>query len=170
LPADLRMTISEQPLLFTATRKIVRMGYLVRAQIWRAAGGADEQVFIQDQSLPLRLAAAARRAVYLEHTAYWLSAREEASLSKNTMQQHHDRFVSMAHMLDRDLAPLTRHAIERQMVSAWWKIHRDAGGGRFDALPAYLSNRVLGRGLSDRQLARARVAFAALPGVRRPEL
>ncbi len=170
LPADPEITVSDDPLLFAATRKIVRMGYLARASVWRAAGGADERVFIQDQSLPLRLGAAARRAAFVEHVAYWLSPQDGTNLSTNTAQQHHDRFLSMAFMLDRDLPDAARRAIERQMVSAWWKMQRDAGAGRLDALGAYLGNRLLGRGLSPAQVARARAAFCALPNIRRPEL
>ena len=143
------------------------MGYLVRATIWREAGGADEGIFIQDQSLPLRLGAVARRAAYIEHTAYWLSARDDASLSKNTAQQHHDRFILMSRMLDLDLPDATRDAIERQRVSAWWKMHRYGTNGRADALLAYLGNRGFRQGLSPRQLARAEADFAALEGVRR---
>ncbi len=168
LPDSPDLTVSDDPLLLAARRKIVRMGYLARASVWRDAGGADERLFVQDQSLPLRLGAAARRAVYLEHTAYWLSVQEEGSLSRNTLQQHHDRYLTMTHMLARDLPTDARKAIEAQRVSAWWKMHREAGGGRFDALPAYMANRAMGRGLSPAQVARAEAAFAALPGIRRP--
>lgn len=169
LPADPRVVVSTDPLLLAATRKIVRMGYLVAATTWRAAGGADERVFIQDQSLPLRLGAAAQRVAYLEHVAYWLSPQDETSLSRHTAQQHHDRFFSMAHMLERDLPDPARRAIERQMISAWWKMHRDSGGGLLDALPAYLGSRMLGRGLSAPNRMRAQDAFSSLPGIRRPE-
>jgi glycosyltransferase involved in cell wall biosynthesis len=169
LPDTPDIAVSDDPLLMAAMRKIVRMGYLARASVWRDAGGADEQVFVQDQSLPLRLGMAAGRAVYVEHTAYWLSAQEAGSLSRNTLQQHHDRYRTMTHMLARDLPADARWAIEAQRVSAWWKMHREAGGGRLDALPAYLANRLTGRGMSPGQIARADATFAALSGVRRPE-
>jgi len=169
IPPNPTVIVSDDPLLFVATRKIVRMGYLTRMETWRDAGGADERVFIQDQSLPLRLGAVARHAVFIDHIAYWLSAQESTNLSINTLQQHHDRFLSMAHMLDRDLPCPVRGVIEGQMISAWWKMHRDTGGGYLSAMPAYLANRITGRRLSLRQMARARTAFATLPNVRRPE-
>lgn len=170
IPPNPTVTVSDDPLLFVATRKIVRMGYLARQESWRESGGADERIFIQDQSLPLRLGAAASRVAFVDHVAYWLSAQESTNLSVNTAQQHHDRFLSMAHMLERDLPGPVRPVIERQMISAWWKMHRDTGGGYQDALPAYLANRLLGRGLSSQQMVRAKTAFAALPNVRRPDL
>ena len=169
IPVNPSVAISDDPLLLAATRKIVRMGYLVRAQTWRQAGGADERVFIQDQSLPLRLGAAAGRAAFVDHVAYWLSAQESTNLSTNTAQQHHDRFLSMAHMLDHEIGDAERRAIERQMISAWWKMIRDSGGGCRAAGLAYIANRVAKRGLSSRQMTRARAAFAALQNVRRPE-
>lgn len=169
IPADPTVSISDDPLTTVATRKIVRMGYLVRAALWHEAGGADERVFIQDQSLPLRLAAQAKRIVFLEHTAYWLSAADDGNLSANTAQQHHDRFLTMAHMLETDPPLPARRAIERQMISAYWKMNRDGAPGFGGALPAYLLNRVLGRGLSEAAMVRARAAFAALPGIRRPD-
>ena len=167
IPAPPDVTVSDDPLLLAASRKIVRMGYLARAGTWRDAGGADERVFIQDQSLPLRLGSMARKAAFVDHVAYWLGAQESTSLSTDTVQQHHDRFLSMVHMLDRPLTAPQRRALERQMISAWWKMRRETGGGYYDALPAYLLNRLAARGLSPRQLARARSAFAALPDVRR---
>jgi len=169
IPVEPTVTVSDTPLLAIATRKIVRMGYLARAETWREAGGADERVFIQDQSLPLRLGAIAQRAAFIEHVAYWLSVQDGNSLSINTVQQHHDRFLTMAHMLDRDLAVSERRVIEAQMISAWWKLHRDIGGGYGGALPAYLLNRITGRALSPGQREQARMTFAALPNVRRPE-
>ncbi len=170
LSDPLDISVSDNPLLMAATRKIVRMGYLARASVWRDAGGADERVFVQDQSLPLRLGAAAMRAAYIEQTAYWLSVQDTGSLSRNTLQQHHDRFWAMTYMLERDLPDAARKAIEAQRVSAWWKMHREVGGGRTNALPAYLANRVTGCALSTAQVAYASAAFARLSGVRRPRL
>jgi len=167
LPAAPRVTLTDDPMLLAAKRRIVRMGYLALAEIWREAGGADEGIFIQDQSLPLRLGSVARRAAYIEHTAYWLSTRDDTSLSRNTAQQHHDRFILMSRMLDLDLPGATRQAIERQRVSAWWKMNRYGTNGRADALVAYLGNRMFRRGLSLHQRARAEADFAALEGVRR---
>lgn len=169
LPNDLQISVSDTPLLMAATRKIVRMGYLARTETWHAARGADEKVFIQDQSLPLRLGHEARIAAYIDDVAYWLSTADSQNLSQNKMQQHHDRYATMAHMLARpDIPDDARRAIEGQMISACVKARRSGAKGFSFAWPAYLLNRALGRSMSPAQQTRARMAFDALPNIRRP--
>ena len=43
---------------------------MVTAEIWHTANGADESIFIQDQSLPLRLAAHSKNMLYLDEVIY----------------------------------------------------------------------------------------------------
>src|SRR5690606_21011753 len=87
------------------TRGIVRMAWLVEAALFRAAGGCDERIFIQDEALPLRLAACASRMVDL-HAGITCAPPAGSHLSADTRQQHHDRFFAYYHVL-RDNPKLT---------------------------------------------------------------
>lgn len=156
--------VSDMPLSTILNgRGFVRMAWLVEAALFRAASGADEGIFIQDESLPLRLAARARRFVDMQAPLTY-APRGASHLSANRAQQHHDRFLAHYHLLQdepglpRDL----RRAAERACVSAAWKAAR-GGGFAMSAgavLPAYL-------GLAPPRLERLAAAFAAMPGVRR---
>jgi glycosyltransferase involved in cell wall biosynthesis len=172
IPADAALSVESDPLAFVAERKIVRMGFLAERQLWLKAGGADETVFIQDQSLPLRLAAAADRLVFIDALIYHLRPATESNLSRNVLQQHHDRFFALLPFLDRPGAsPAARKAVMRQMVSSLWKVDRDCGV-RLPFLSAsgrcYLLNRLLGLEPSGRFLSDAAARLKTLPGIRRP--
>ncbi|MCM5557661.1 glycosyltransferase family 2 protein [Pleomorphomonas sp. JP5] len=172
IPQDAAVTVSDSPLAFCASRKIVRMGFLCERQLWAAAGGADEQVFIQDQSLPLRLSAAAERLAYVESHIYFLRPTGESNLSRNHMQQHHDRFFALLPFLERPgLTPGARRALVSQLVSAAWKARRDSGE-RLPALSqaalAYALNRLTGFEPSPRYLAARAAELRSLHGIRRP--
>lgn len=148
-------------------RGFVRMAWLVDADLYRAAGGADEAIFIQDESLPLRLAAKARRFVDMR-AAMTYAPRGANHLSANRAQQHHDRFLAYYHLLrDNPGLPggLARTA-RRKCVSAAWKAAREGGFARSQGaiLPAYLA---AGLGLGAPDLDGLAAAFAAMPGVRR---
>ncbi|WP_119256891.1 glycosyltransferase family 2 protein [Shinella zoogloeoides] len=172
VPEDAALSVESDPLAFVAERKIVRMGFLAERQLWLKAGGADETVFIQDQSLPLRLAAAADRLVFVDALVYHLRQAGDGNLSRNVLQQHHDRFFALLPFLDRpDASPTARRAVMRQMVSSLWKMDRDRGvqlpflsaAGR-----CYLLNRMLGLEPSGRLLADVAARLKTLPGIRRP--
>lgn len=174
IPVDTPVSISDSPLAFCARRKIVRMGFLCERQLWTAAGGADERVFIQDQSLPLRLSAATPRLAYVEGHVYLLRPTKETNLSRNILQQHHDRFFALLPFLERgDLTKEARRALVSQIVSATWKARRDSG----EQLPflsaaalAYVANRLTGFEPSSRYLAARAAEFRGLGNVRRPEV
>ena len=89
IPEDACVIVADDALAFAARRKIVRMGFLVERALWERAGGADENVFIQDQSLPLRLAAEAGRIAYVDALSYHLRPAGDktfrATSSSNTM-------------------------------------------------------------------------------------
>src|SRR3546814_20810470 len=74
------------------------MSWLVETALFRAAGGCDPLLFIQDESLSLRLAARARRMIDLRATTGYAPAAA-TRLSTNKVQQHHDRFFAAYNML-----------------------------------------------------------------------
>lgn len=171
IPQDAVLSVEGDALAFAAERKLVRMGFLAERELWLKAGGADETIFIQDQSLPLRLAAVAEKLVFVDALVYHLRPTADGNLSRNVLQQHHDRFFALLPFLDRQgVSPAARKAIMRQLISSLWKLDRDRGV----ALPllsaagrAYLLNRLLDAVPSKTRLMRYAIRLRALPDIRR---
>lgn len=173
IPMQARIETSSDALAFCARRKIVRMGFLVAREVWRRAGGADEAVFIQDQSLPLRLARAAHHVAYIDAFVYHLRPAGADNLSANRAQQHHDRFLAVLPFLTLpDISAKARAALVSQLVSSLWKIDRDRGV-RLPFLCAsgrvYLRHRLFGIEPSAAYIGQARERLKTLAGIRRPE-
>lgn len=176
LPGGPEIVASDDPLGLTLARGIVLPIVLARKEVALAAGGCDDRVFIQDESLALRLALAARRAGLIEHPCrYVLVTPEEAAsgapsaahLSANVAQQHHDQYLTYTHLLDDPrLTPDQRVALARKAVSPWWKSVRKQGK-RPSVLAWYLLSRAFPLFVLARQRARLDAYFAALPKVRR---
>lgn len=177
VPTHAETRVYDAPLAFAAAAQLSHMGFLARRALWAAAGGADEGVFIQDQSVQLRLCRAARRVLGSPALVYGLRPPDAGALSRNRAQQHHDRYLSAWRVL-RDLGPAERAAAGRALrgvlLSALWKLRRDGfvQGPGPAALSAahlrYLAFRGGGRGPDDRFFARQADALAGLGGVRRP--
>ena len=153
-----------------AGRGFVRMSWLVETALFRAAGGCDPRIFIQDESLPLRLAAVARRMIDLQApTGYAPFAASR--LSANKAQQHHDRFCAAYNLLrDRpDLPADTRNALRRRCLSAAWKATRVGllDSDRLGLLLGYVAAKAGLPAMSDPALDRVAAAFASLDGIRR---
>lgn len=176
LPATPVLAISNEPLRLTLERGVVLPIVLVRREVALRAGGCDDRVFVQDESLALWLALAGRRMGLLEHPCrYVLVTPEEAAtgkpsaahLSANVAQQHHDQYLTYRHLLARpDLPARYRRVLARKAVSPWWKSVRQQGVHPL-VLLAYLMSRaapVLVLRLCQPALDRH---FAALPNVRR---
>jgi glycosyltransferase involved in cell wall biosynthesis len=151
-------------------RGFVRMAWLVETALFRAAGGCDERLFIQDEALPLRLARHARRFIDFRGGMTY-APRIGSHLSADKRQQHHDRFFAYLNLLQD--APALNPAQRRQATaicaSIAWKAQRRSGLplAMPDALLAYLGGK-LGIGVSDAFLARAADAFRRLPRIRYP--
>lgn len=166
------VSLIDDALAYCARKSIVHMGFLTEASIWRHAKGANPEIFIQDQSLPLRLSAEAQKLAYVHDVVYWLRPAGDENLSKNVAQQHHDRFFSARPLLNHSNASETaKKALMRQIISTLWKQHRDAGKSP-PHLSApflrYLLNRAISLKLSDVALAKAAAHLLALPNIRRP--
>ncbi|MEP0519280.1 MAG: glycosyltransferase family 2 protein [Hyphomicrobiales bacterium] len=167
-----KVSVNDDALAYCAKKSIVHMGFLVKAPIWRNASGANPDVFIQDQSLPLRLSAEARKMAYVHDVVYWLRPAGAQNLSRNIAQQHHDRFFSARPLLSHpNASEIAKKALMRQIVSTLWKLRRD---GRA-AMPhlsvpfvRYVLNRAISLGLSDVDLAKAGNDLMKLPDIRRP--
>lgn len=176
LPGGPEVAVSEDPLGLTLARGIVLPIVLAKREVAMASGGCDDKVFVQDESLALRLALAAKRAGLVEHPCrYVLVSPEEAAsgkpsaahLSANVPQQHHDQYLTYVHLIaDPRLSPAQRTALARKAVSPWWKSVRGQGKPP-GVLFWYLLSRAFPLFVLARQRARLDAYFAQLPKVRR---
>lgn len=172
LPANLQ--VSTDPLLFTLRENIVHPIVLTKREVALHAGGSDEKVFIQDESLALRLALVARRIGLLCHpcryviTAHSNSARTgQKHLSANLAQQHHDQYWTCMNFLQEpSLSKTQKAAIARKAIAPWWKSVRGRGFHPV-VLCCYLLSKVFPQLVlkwADPIMANH---FASLPNVRR---
>ena len=170
LGRPLECTVSDTPLATVLRGGVVRMGWLVETALFRAVGGCDERVFIQDESLPLRLALRAER---LARVGDVIAHAPPAAfhLSSDRRQQHHDRFFAHYNLLrDHPELPLAlRRKLVGRCLSAAWKAVRcnalDAGRGATLALYGLAKAGLL----TDTALALDRLAagFRRMEGIRR---
>ncbi len=103
--------------------RFTRMGQLIRRSVLQKAGGADERVFIQDESIPLRVARIAEGAVKI-HADVVLVPKETNNLSKNTKQLDNDRFFAHYNLLldyAKTMDAKTVSKVYLKALSANWK-------------------------------------------------
>lgn len=161
--------VSDRPLrMILNGRGFVRMAWLVETTLFRAVGGCDERVFIQDESLPLRLASKARRMIDFRGGVTY-APRAVSHLSADKRQQHHDRFFAYYNLL-RDMPALPaedRRRIAATCAAITWKAVRRSGLplAQVAALIAYLRGKG-GFSVPADVLDRAAAAFRSLPGIR----
>jgi glycosyltransferase involved in cell wall biosynthesis len=112
------------PLDTVLANNIVRMSYLVKREVYLKSGGADEKIFIQDESLPLRLAKCSERIAILIQPAVY-GPIEGKSLSKNEAQKLHDRFYAYYNFIHEfSLTNSQNTACYKRAVSTTWKAKR----------------------------------------------
>lgn len=125
-------SVSDRPLETVLNGGFIRMALMCRRTLFLRAGGADECIFVQDESLPLRLAANARRMIdwQAEVIAMPPPVHGAEKVSQNKNQLHHDAFLAFRHALNDvgerfpDLAP----KLFAKAVSAYWKYARRRPG------------------------------------------
>jgi glycosyltransferase involved in cell wall biosynthesis len=163
----------DKPLEFVLKNPIVRMGYLVSKNLWMLSGGADEKVFIQDMSLPLRLAANAKSLVHLNSVIYYLRKTSDTNLSNNTDQQHHDRYITYLNFLNtykKKISKLNLDSyVHSKLISSIWKIKRD--NHQFPIFSMnfllYFANKVFKYGLNSKQTSKWLKFFENIENIRR---
>lgn len=163
-------TIAESPLAYILKGGFVRMGVMTTREVYIAAGGCDERIFIQDESLPLRLCAKANRLIDYEATVLYWIARGDGKASSNEVQLHHDGFLSYRHAIEEfhPMPAAIKNKLAVKMVSMAWKSVRQVH--RFPYLTVhfkdYLISKMTGRA-SAGALGRAERFFKRVGGVRR---
>ncbi len=126
--------VSDSPLHYVLTHsRIARMAAMTTSTCFTASGGCDEQVFVQDESLPLRIARKARRFIDFSGAIIYVPAHDYCNLSRNKVQQHHDGFCvfrnALAQMTDIDQE--CRRLLGRKAVSCAWKHYNRTMKGSF---------------------------------------
>jgi hypothetical protein len=132
---DAPMRLSDRPLQMVLEGGFVRMALMCKRSLFLDAGGADERIFVQDESLPLRLAARAKRMIAWQADVIAMPPPIDGAekVSRNKNQLHHDAFLAYRNALDDfgsdhpDLAP----ALLERAVSAYWKYARRQSGPAF---------------------------------------
>lgn len=114
--------VSTNPLNTVLNGRYVRMSYLTTKKLYIKSGGADDKIFIQDESLPLRLAYNAKKIITLNEPAIY-SAKNDKSLSINKSQQMHDRFYAYYFALIefKQLSNNDKKLMYKRAISSIWK-------------------------------------------------
>ncbi len=123
LEASYRVT--DRPLAYIMKGGFVRMTLMCKRDLFMRAGGADETIFVQDESLPLRLAAHAKRLVDWQAQVICMpgGAGQAGHVSSDKTQLHHDAFFAHAHALAAfgERHPDVASKLYARAVSAYWK-------------------------------------------------
>jgi glycosyltransferase involved in cell wall biosynthesis len=176
LPEVVEFRASDAPLDFVLEQGIVLPIVLARKEALLKAGGSDDSLFIQDESLALRLALASRRMGLIgQPCRYVLLVGDEAEkgpsarrLSANRAQQHHDQYFTYVHLLSGSgLTPEQRAQLARKAVSPWWKSVRQQGF-RPGIFFWYVLSRFVPLWVLSQIRPRLDAYFTGLPDVRRP--
>ena len=104
--------------------RFIRMGQLIKTSVLQASGGADERVFIQDESLPVRVAMKANGAVKMSANVV-LVPKEIGNFSGNKVQLDNDRFMAYYFAISdhiHDVAKEKLALMNMRAVSAYWKM------------------------------------------------
>ena len=170
---DAPYTVSDMPLKTVLGGGFVRMALMCRRDVFLEAGGADERIFIQDESLPLRLAMTARRLIDWQAKIVYRQpdpAGDGSHISSNRDQLQHDAFLAASHALNDLPDALSNYApkLYARAVSQHWKMRK-----RHGALPLvsrdfwryHLTRR--GAQPNAAALAKMRADFQSLKNVRR---
>lgn len=107
------------------TGRFTRMGQLIRTSVLKKANGADERVFIQDESIPLRCAPHALGAIKMTANVV-LVPKELGNFSGNKIQLDNDRFLAYYYMIaDNPKLPIwALKLLNKRAVSAYWKFYK----------------------------------------------
>lgn len=125
IEGDFEYKHNPNALMGILTGRFTRMGQIIRTSVLKKAGGADERVFIQDETIPLRAAIYAKGVVKVDANVV-LVPKELGNFSGNKIQLDHDRFMAYywtikdnPHLSERVLRLMYGRAL-----SAYWKFVR----------------------------------------------
>lgn len=150
--------------------RFTRMGQLIKVDVLKKAKGADERVFIQDESIPIRSAAHAHGIIKMDVPVV-LVPKEIGNLSGNKLQLDHDRFMAYCNMITDhpELDAPTLKLLYKKAVSAYWKYIRKTRMLPYcsQAFGVYLLNQMVPQLPNLRRLQKMKAEFEKLQGIRR---
>lgn len=152
------------------TGRYTRMGQLIRTDVLKKAHGADEKVFIQDESIPLRAAIHAKGIVKMTANVV-LVPKEIGNFSGNKVQLDNDRFMAYCYTI-LDNQGISEEALKlmyKRAVSAYWKYIKKTATLPYatKAFWVYLANDILPQKPNIAYLNQMKEEFLALPNIRR---
>lgn len=169
ISVDVVSRVFDKPVERAIGRGMVRMTWLVKRDVFVASGGCDPRIFVQDESLVLRLAYKAQRIV--DSDAVVTVAPEAGThLSNGKLQQQHDAFFAYHNFLTDhpDLPTNVRKRLVRKCISTARKVARHKNAPGFPGLTAKYIFSKLGYVSKDpASLSGVRNRLLALPGIRR---
>ncbi len=152
------------------TGRYTRMGQLIKADVLKKAKGADERVFIQDETIPLRAAIHANGIIKMTANVV-LVPKEIGNFSGNKIQLDNDRFMAYCYtILDNPSLPdKALKLMYKRAVSAYWKYVKKTR--RFPyfskVFAVYLRNKLKPQLPNIAYLNKMKDEFLSLPNIRR---
>lgn len=122
MPKKFNYKYSPNALMTILNGRFTRMGQLIKGEVIHKAKGADERVFIQDETIPLRAGIHGNGVIKIQSNVV-LVPEEIGNASGNKTQLNADRFLAYYHTL-RDNPNLPEKYLRRmyqKAVSAYWK-------------------------------------------------
>lgn len=167
---DFSYSYDENALLGVLNGRFTRMGQLIKTSVLKQARGADERVFIQDESIPLRCAIHAHGVVKLDCNVV-LVPKEIGNFSGNKLQLDHDRFLAYYYALidNPHLSDSALKIMYKKAVSAYWKMLRKTSPFPYFTkdFGLYLLNKIFPQYPNRTLLNKMKTRFDALKNVRR---
>ena len=152
------------------TGRFTRMGQLIRTSVLQKAKGADERVFIQDESIPLRCAPYALGAIKITANVV-LVPKELGNFSGNKIQLDNDRFLAYYYMIadNQNLPVWAMKLLNKRAVSAYWKFYKKTRISHYFSkiFIRYLMSKIFSPMPDLKALKKMRDEFLALENVRR---
>ena len=114
-------------LAFACYHKITHPALLVNKDLYINAGGADEKIFVQDQSLAWRLSYHTPKMALLDIASVYKPPNNVGKrLSKNKSQLHHDVILAAYYMLQYpNLTIENKKFFHHRIIANLWKDSRD---------------------------------------------
>jgi glycosyltransferase involved in cell wall biosynthesis len=116
--------VGEPALLALVRQRLVGIRFLAERETALAAAGADTGVLIQDVSLPLRIAARAKRLAFIPSAVIEVRG-VSGSLSSNPLQELHDFVLAVARFIETD--PVPPDVVRILVGRSWRRLLRTPG-------------------------------------------
>lgn len=171
LPKGIEYKYSKDTLKAVLTGRFTRMGQLIKASVFKKAGGADPKIFIQDESIPLRIAKYGKGIIKMDVNVV-LVPKEIGNLSGNKVQLDHDRYLAHYYAIMDNKDEYSKeilHLLNKRAVSAYWKYIRKINKNPYftKTFLIYLTTKLFKLQPNIKYLTNIRDEFLSIDGVLR---